>query len=109
MKDYRLSEIKNHDWNVDWEVSDDISKKHRECEFLRGLQHDLGIYDIVELEPRDTINLPCIIPVELHTIEKNVYQVLYRDEEYGYVKETRFVHENAAKDFINDLTQNGKK
>lgn len=55
MKDYRLSEIKNHDWNENWDVSDDITKGHREYEFLRELQHDLGIYDI---KPRDMIELP---------------------------------------------------
>ena len=63
MRDYRLSEIKDHDWRENWDVSDDISKGYREYEFLRELQLDLGIYDI---EPRNMIELPCKIGDKLY-------------------------------------------
>ena len=50
MKDYRLSEIKTHDCNADWQVSEDDAKGYREENFLRGVKYELNLLDI---EPRD--------------------------------------------------------
>ena len=74
MKDYRLSEIQNHNFNELWALSDDIAKRRIEFEFLRNAQYSLEHLDI---EPRDMIELPCKIPYNVGDTCEVRYFVLY--------------------------------
>lgn len=101
MKDYLLSEIKSHDWHENWEISDDITKGHREYNFLRELQRDLDIYDI---EPRDMIELPCKQKV---VVNEKEWWFVYLRMENGFITNQAFELEEEADAFLQEL-KNGK-
>lgn len=102
MKDYRLSEIKNHDWHENWDVNDDITKGHREYEFLRELQHDLEYRDI---SPRDMIELPC--KMEYEGKYGKCWKVYYRNVLDGTIDNQGFYDKTQADEFLQEL-KNGK-
>ena len=78
MKDYRLSEIQNHNWNRLWDLGDDIAKRRLEFEFLRKAQYSLEHLDI---KPRDMIEVPCKLEVHIDGADTALWQVVYRIDE----------------------------
>ncbi len=82
MKDYRLSEIQNHNWNRLWDLGDDIAKRRLEFEFLRKAQYSLEHLDI---EPRDMIELPCNVTTNGGEGRGLLYTTLARDKKDGTV------------------------
>ena len=107
MKDYLLSEIKNHDWHEEWEVSNDITKGHFEYELLREFQYDLKYKDI---EPRDMIELPCINEIDksktgCYTLDGKFYEVIFRDKD-GSIKVEQAESKDEANKFLAMLKEN---
>lgn len=109
MKDYRLSEIKNHNWNELWDLSDDIAKRRIEFEFLRKAQYSLEHLDI---EPRDMIELPYINEIDrsngAYTLDGKSYEVVFRDDD-GSIKVKPVSSKEAAKEVIEFLLQKKEK
>ena len=107
MKDYRLSEIQNHNWNRLWDLGDDIAKRRLEFEFLRKAQYSLEHLDI---EPRDMIELPCkehfVYTHDDGHITEN-WRVFYRAE-FALIGTAVFETEPEADAFLADL-KGGKR
>ena len=107
MKDYRLSEIQNHNFNELWALSDDIAKRRLEFEFLRKAQYSLEHLDI---EPRDMIELPCkehfVYKHDDGHITEN-WRVFYRAE-FALIGTAVFPTEPEADAFLADL-KGGKR
>ena len=107
MKDYRLSEIKNHNFNELWALSDDIAKRRPEFEFLRKAQYSLEHLDI---EPRDMIELPCkehfVYKHDDGHITEN-WRVFYRAE-FALIGTAVFPTEPEADAFLAEL-KGGKR
>lgn len=98
MKDYRLSEIQNHNWNELWDLSDDIAKRRIEFVFLRNAQYSLEHLDI---EPRDMIELPCKIATPNDIFID--WQVIWRTKEGGCIGTKSFDCEAKADAFLAEL------
>ncbi len=105
MKDYRLSEIQNHNFNELWALSDDIAKRRLEFEFLRKAQYSLEHLDI---EPRDMIELP--YKQQFYVNEgtfrpRTVWSVIFRDNISGACGIESFNTEPEADEFIAKLKE----
>ena len=98
MKDYRLSEIQNHNFNELWALSDDIAKRRLEFEFLRKAQYSLEHLDI---EPRDMIELPCKVRLKLDK-STVVWQIVSRAEDNG-ISTRIFINESRADEYLAEL------
>ena len=108
MKDYRLSEIKNHDRNKDWEVCDDELLSPLEIARLRDIHDDI-LY--TNIEPRDMIELPCkshfVYEHDDGHITEN-WRVFYR-EEFALIGTAVFPTEPEADAFLEELKNKAKE
>ena len=98
MKDYLLSEIKDHDGFEDWETEDDVTGYSKNA-LLNEIRQRLKNIDAA-FTPRDVVELPCKCRTEVMQYNNDVFGVLYRDFATNRILIQAFVTEEGADNFL---------